>query len=86
MAEQHAELIKSLAKEAHSKRLIYENLAEINPAELPQEEVPRYRADFETAVAEWRRACIFLNSARQSMVDASTLIALLTAKDLRHSA
>lgn len=82
MNEKHAELIKALEKELHKKRINYEGLTEINPDELPIVEVPRYIAEYEAALAEWRRACLFLNTVRRSSFDAPTMMALLTGKDI----
>lgn len=82
MNEKYVELIKALEKELHNKRIEYEELAEINPDHLPNDEVPRYVADYEVACAEWRRACLFLNTIRRSSFDAPTMMALLTGKDI----
>lgn len=82
MAEKHAELIKALERELHGKRLEYEQLAEIDPNELPIEEVPRYTAEYEAALAEWRRACLFLNTVRRSAFDAATMMALMTGREI----
>lgn len=85
MTEHYAQLISTLKNEAYAKRLNYESLAQVNPDELPAEEALRYTVEYNTALCEWRRACMFLNTAPRSMFDASTIIALLTAKDLRMS-
>lgn len=82
MVEKHVELIKALERELHSKRLAYEELAEIDPNELPKEEVPRYLAEYEAALSEWRRGCLFLNTVRRSTFDAPTIMALLTGKEI----
>lgn len=69
MQKQYEELIVSLANDVHRKQLKYLELDRVKPEELPSEEFELFIAEHETAQAEWRRASIFLNSIKRSLLD-----------------